>query len=71
MRLWGFFQRRKKQNGVAWDSWASHKPKRFLQEEGGMAGPDSDFHLASINPGAMLLEPGAPERSQDVAEARC
>lgn len=52
------------------DSWASHKPKRFLQEEGGVAGPDSDFYLASINPGLMLLEPGAPEHSQDVAETR-
>lgn len=28
------------------DSWASHKPERFLQEGGGVAGPDSDFHLA-------------------------
>lgn len=43
------------------DSWASHKPKRFLQEEEGVAGLDSDFHLASINPGIMLLEPGAPD----------
>lgn len=50
------------------DSWASHKPDRFLQEEAGVAGPDSDFHLASINPGEMLLEPRAPEHLQDVAD---
>lgn len=52
------------------DSWASHKPKRFLQEEGGVAGPDSDFHLASINTCVMLLELEVPKHSQDVAETR-
>ena len=66
----GFFQRREKQNGVAWDSWVSHKPKKFLQEEGGVAGPDSDLRRAGVNPGVTLLEPGAPADSQGIAEAR-
>lgn len=70
IRLWGFFQRREKQNGVAWDSWASHKPKRFLQEEGGVEGPDSDLRHAGVNPSIMLLEPGAPVGSQGITEAR-
>lgn len=64
-----FFQRREKRNRVAWDSRASHKPKRFLREEGGVGGPDSDLCRAGVNTSVMLLEPGAPAGSQDVTEA--